>query len=191
MCLAYLCNSFTTCTESSSCIREGGFPCFFDTLWQFYSLCAGGLQTQKEPWWPARQWPGVENWPTSHAWLLASLWCPHMLPSWNTHVRVFLARSPMQSTEGSLQKDGALRKFEDFLDTEKLTSWGHRPGWKDMRCGIQVVEKTNFAVTFDLDLFFITKPLPFSSFLCSLPPLSFPLSLSISFLLIFLYLNWP
>ena len=34
----------------------------------------------------------------------------------------------MQSTEGSLQKDGVLGKFEDFLGPEKLTSWGHRPG---------------------------------------------------------------
>ena len=62
-----------------------------------------------------------------------------------------------------------------------------------MRCGIQMVEKTNFAVTFDigsesfdLDLFFIvTKPFSFSSFLSPLLPLSFPHSLLISSLLNF------
>lgn len=119
MCLAYLCNGFTTYSESSSCIRKQELPCCFDKLWQICSLCAGGFHIQKEPWWLAGQWPGVENWPTGLAWLLASLWWPLICCPYETHMGgCFLQEAPCRAQEAAPRKMGR-------WENEK-TSWLQR-----------------------------------------------------------------
>lgn len=155
------------CTESSYCIRKGGFPSCFWHTWCICSLCAGGLHTQKEPWWPAGEWPGVRSWPPSPAWLLASFqWlfvcCPHERHRW----ACFVQGPPFRALGATPERWAAGRNWKTAhtlrIWPPGVTDWG--VGGNDMRCGVQLAEKTGLSVAFGLaPPFSPQKPLPFSS----------------------------